>query len=83
MGYLQTGQTMKAVLITSANRGTLASRHEVESHDLDDMLPLGYYYLADFGDENLDYDLLQKVDLDRLFTIGVSLENGFFEIVRK
>ena len=74
---------MKAILITTANREMLAGRHAIESFDLDDMLPLDYYYMADFGDDNEDYDLLLNADLDRLFIRGTKLENGFFEIVRR
>lgn len=44
---------MKAILITETNRPLLASRWQVEEADWDDVLPLGYWLVADFGNNGI------------------------------
>lgn len=74
---------MKAVLITTINRPMLAARYLVDVDDYDDMLPIGYYLVTDFGNDE-KFDTLTTDNLNALFDIGPELENnGFFEVTRK
>jgi hypothetical protein len=73
---------MKAVLITKTNQAKLASRYFLDAIDYEDKMPIGYYLVCDFGDEDV-YELLTEVNLDANFTqTGAILANDFFEIVR-
>jgi hypothetical protein len=74
---------MKAVLITKTNQKTLAARYFINSIDFDDLMPIGYYLVCDFGVEE-HYELLDQETLDATFTYDplVVLKNEFFEIVR-
>lgn len=72
---------MKAVLITRENRDYLASRYNQDV----DSFPIGYIMLANWGD-NGEYrhdGTLTQARFDELFTKGATLENDFFEAIRK
>jgi hypothetical protein len=72
---------MKAVLITTKNQKTLASRYFLDPIDFDDKMPVGYYLVCGFGVED-NYELLTEENLDANFTrSGAVLANDFFEIV--
>lgn len=74
---------MKAVLITTTNQKTLASRYFLDPIDFDDLMPIGYYLVCDFGVEE-HYELITEAELNSKFTkTGAVLKNEFFEIVRK
>jgi hypothetical protein len=75
---------MKAVLITKTNQAKLASRYFLDAIDYDDKMPIGYYLVCGFGDED-NYELLTLASLDAAFTYDplVTLENEFFEVNRR
>jgi hypothetical protein len=73
---------MKAVLITKTNQAKLASRYFLDAIDYDDKMPIGYYLVCGFSEED-NYELLTEENLDANFTrTGAILANDFFEIVR-
>lgn len=74
---------MKAVKITAANQGYLASRYG-EDDDLD-VFPVGYNLVTHFGDNGeYRYDgVIDDAELDRLFVRGQTLHNNFFEITNR
>ena len=73
---------MKAIKITTKNRDILASRYTIEKEEYEDRLPLDFYVVTDFGNEET-FDVITQEALDRVFNVGVTLENGWLEIVRK
>lgn len=72
---------MKATLITWGNRDFLAGRYNVEIEEFE----VGYFLIAEFGDngEFRHQGMLTGDELDKHFTRGEVLENGFFAITRK
>ncbi len=69
----------KGIKIDEKNRPMLASRFMVDELDWPDMLPLGYILVTDFGNDE-KFDTLTQENLDRFFTVGEVIENGFFAI---
>lgn len=72
---------MKAVKITLNNRDMLAARFFVDSADYDDRLPLDYYLVTDFGNDDT-FDVVTQEVLDENFVSGSYLQNGFFEVAK-
>lgn len=70
---------MKAIFITKTNRDFLASRYRVNEEDLDLRLPLGYYLVADFGNED-NYDLLSESIFNSMFIKTGEIDNGWSSI---
>jgi hypothetical protein len=70
----------KAITITPANRDMLASRFTVYKEDYDDMLPLGYILVTDFGNDE-KFDVLTKLAFDYFFIVGEKIQNGFVEVI--
>jgi hypothetical protein len=76
---------MKAILITEANRPQLAQRWNVEESDWDDVLPLGYWLVADFGNNSIadmPFETLTQSFFTTTFGVGpfTELENGWIEV---
>lgn len=71
---------MKAVLITAENQRMLMERYALVEEMF---MPVGYYLVTDFGDENMDFSLLTKKNLEAQFDIGDPILNGFFAIAKK
>lgn len=73
---------MKGILITEKNRGTLASRFVVEAFDQDEVLPLGYIMVTEFGNDET-FSVLTTVNFNAEFEkTGVDLKDGWFEVRR-
>lgn len=74
--------SMKAILVTSNNYKNLALTYGVEDPDeLKDAI--GFYVLADFGEDNQDISLLSKEDLGKSFQIVGKLSNDYIEVKRR
>ena len=74
------GVNMKAIYITQRNRPMLMQRYnQIEEK----FMPLGFWLVADFGDDNMDFSLLSTENLDKDFTRGPAIENGFIQITKK
>ena len=68
---------LKATKITPENVDMLASRYGVE--DVEDVLPLGFYLVAEFGvDEH--FDVLTPSNYELLFTEIGEIRNGFVAV---
>jgi hypothetical protein len=73
----------KAIKITTGNVGMLASRYSIMDEDKTELLPVGYWLVTDFGEDNPDYDVLTNGMFVTNFNLtGVTLENGFVEVER-
>jgi hypothetical protein len=77
---------MKAIQITSTNRVELATRWNVEEADYDEVLPLGYWLVTDFGVntiEDMPFETLTEAKFTTYFTIIAPIgETAWKEIVR-
>jgi len=76
---------MKAILITVANRSILGTRWNVEFTDYDDVLPIGYWLVADFGNnsiEDMPFETLTQEKFTETFGAGpfTALENDWIEV---
>ena len=76
---------MKAILITVANRSMLGNRWNVEFTDYDDVLPIGYWLVADFGNNGIQdgpFETLTPFMFTMNFGEGpfTELENGWIEV---
>jgi hypothetical protein len=72
---------MKAIKITKDNRQLLASRFNVDVDDYDDMLPIGYWLVTDFGNDDT-FDTLTEDMFQHNFIVGDTLENDFVAVER-
>lgn len=72
---------MKAIKITADNQQLLASRFGVDVDDYDDVLPLGYWLVTDFGNDET-FDTLTEDMFNHNFIVGDKLENGFVAVER-
>lgn len=73
---------MKAVRITKENVDFLATRFGVETEDKEDLLPVGYVLVTDFGNDE-KFDVLTVDIFNHNFNeTGVTLDNDFFEVER-
>lgn len=70
---------LKSILIDEDNRKMLGSRFDVEPEDFDDVLPLGFHLVAEFGNDET-FDVVVKSTYEELFEEGDKLENGFVAI---
>jgi hypothetical protein len=73
---------MKGVLITAINQASLGHQYRVDPDDLDDMLPLGYILLADFGGEWYE-GIITQTKFDTLYLKGDTLENDYFVVIHQ
>ena len=71
----------KAILITNANRETLANRF-IEDESTGVPLAVGYYLVMGFG-EHLGREVLSAAVFNEVYTKGPEIRNGFFEAVKK
>jgi hypothetical protein len=67
---------MKGILITTANIDTLVSRYNIETEDKEDLLPLEYILVTDFGNDDW-YDVVSPPIFDANFEWGDPIDNGF------
>jgi len=72
----------KAILITTSNQDKLASRYNLEKWEYDERLPLGFYLVTDFGNEDI-FDVVNPTLFNETFVVGTALENGFVDVGRK
>lgn len=73
---------MKAIIITTENRNMLGVRYEVEPEDYDDVLPIGYILVAEYGDHMPFETVTQEVFDQKFINLNVPLLNGFFSVMR-
>lgn len=72
----------KAITITERNRPMLAGRFMVDKDDWDDMLPLGYHLVTDFGNDE-KFDTLTTDNFNKFFVANLPIENDFIAITPK
>lgn len=70
---------MKAIKITTANRQMLASRYDVDVEDFDSVLPIDYYFITDFGNEET-FEVITPALFNAAFIVVSNLLNGFQEV---
>lgn len=73
---------MKAVVITEQNRASLGQQYNIDPADFDDLLPLTYLLVADFGADWM-WGVCTQATFDEFFTKGAAIENGYFIAIRK
>lgn len=73
---------MKGILITKDNIDMLAGRYNIEAEDKEDLLPLEYILVTDFGNDDW-YDVLSPPVFDASFEWGDPIGNGFKIVTRK
>lgn len=73
---------MKAIYLTKTNVSEVASRYGIAEQDYEQFLPLGYYVVVDFGNEDW-YDLISVANFTKLFNKTGDIDNGWISIERK
>lgn len=73
---------MKGVKITAQNRAAIGHQYRVDEEDFDDMLPIGYVLVADFGGEWYEGVITQGT-FDEFWVKGDPLENDYFVVTHQ
>jgi len=73
---------MKAIKITETNIDTLASKFSIPADDKEDRLPIGFWLVASFGEDDYPIDVVTETALNEKFTLGEEIKNGFFALTR-
>jgi hypothetical protein len=73
---------MKTIKITKDNVDKLASKFGVAPEDKEDRLPIGYWLVASFGEDDYPIDVVTETALNEKFTLGEEIKNGFFALIR-
>jgi hypothetical protein len=71
---------IKGVSITTANRDMLAARFMVVADDYDDVLPLGYWLVTDFGNDD-NFEILTTEKFSATYTAVDPIKNGFYDLL--
>ena len=71
---------MKAIYLTSANVGAVAARYLIKEEEYQERLPLGYYVIADFGNEDY-FDVVTEAKFNIFFTKTGDIDNGWISVV--
>lgn len=72
---------MKAILITESTITMLASRYRIDAEDYADRLPMGYWFVTDFGEEIQSFDVVTAVNFDLWFVVVGDILNGWKEVI--
>ena len=72
---------IKAILITVENQSSLASNYSTVE-EVEEQLPVGYYLVADFGNEDT-FDVVSADEFANLFTVTGPINNGYVDVVFK
>ena len=73
---------MKGIYITKENQTKLAVQYGIDIDDADDLVPVGYILLADFGSDYMNGTLTQS-GFDLMFNKGQAIENDYFVVTVK
>ncbi len=73
---------MKAIKITTQNQQMLASRHAIDTDDIDTQLPIWFWYITDFGNEET-FEVVTEELFTATFNNEYRIKNGFVAIARK
>lgn len=73
---------MKGVVITAANQAAIAQQYRVEPDDYNDLLPIGYVLIADFGGEWYE-GVITQLTFDEFWDKGDALLNDYFVVTAK
>jgi len=68
---------MKACTITKDNQNALAVQYNVDLADVEDLLPLGYVLIADFGGEWYE-GVISQAQFFEFYVKGDTLENDYY-----
>lgn len=75
---------MKGIIITEKNRTMLASRWMIDKEEWDEVLPLGYTLVVDFGNQGeIPFETVTQDLFDSTFNRLYDIENGWFAIERQ
>ena len=70
----------KGIKITKENQKSLMSKFSKD--DAEELFPIGYWLIADFGDDET-FDTLTEDTFNELFVIAGEILNGFSAIQRR
>jgi hypothetical protein len=70
---------MKGIIITAANQNKIAVQYAMELADVDDLLPIDWVFLADFGSDTFA-GVLTQTSFNLLYRKGQALENEYFVV---
>jgi hypothetical protein len=70
---------MKGIIITAANQNKIAVQYAMELADVDDLLPIDWVFLADFGSDTFA-GVLTQTNFNLLYNKGQALENEYFVV---
>ena len=73
---------MKGIIITALNRPSLGQQYNIDPNDFDDLLPLTYILIADFGGSWFE-GVCTQLTFDEFFIKGDAIENEYFIVTRK
>lgn len=73
---------MKGILITKDNVDMLVGRYAIEAEDKEDLLPIGYILVTDFGNDDW-YDVLSEGVFEANYEWGDAIGNEFKVVTRK
>lgn len=74
---------MKAILITKENQGMLVSRFIQADEDPDDVMPIGYYLVAPFREEDGPFELLTPTVYENSLVAVRELKDDWLDVVRR
>jgi hypothetical protein len=73
---------MKGILITKSNQSKIGVQYNIDHEDFDDLVPIGYILISDFGGEWYE-GVVTLPTFDEFFLKGETLENEYFVVTRK
>lgn len=72
---------IKAILITENNQSSLGASYSTVD-DVEDQLPIGYYLVTEFGNEET-FDVLTTEEFSSTFNVVSALKNDYLDVVFK
>ena len=69
----------KGIKISSENFRMLADRFRVEDDDIPEVLPLGYWLVTDYGNDD-NFDTLTVELFEERFIKGGGIDNGWYDL---
>lgn len=73
---------MKGIIITAVNQNKVAVQYGMELADVDDLIPIDWVLLADFGSDTFA-GVLTQTSFNLLYNKGQALENDYFVVELK
>jgi hypothetical protein len=73
---------MKGILISETNQSAVGTQWFIDADDYDDLIPVGWVLLADFGGDWYE-GVMSKANFDAYYDKGEALDNEYFIVTRK